>query len=223
MTGETFLAFLRARRSVREFDRRPVAREALARLVEAATTAPSATNRQPWRFTVVTRPALLAEVLAAVRARVDALRGAVARGHHGDDLGDYWDYLWRALETAPALVVPQYRVHPDVLAELLASAGPEAAALAPSADLHVEVCGTSAAVMALLLQAEAERLGACWMSGPVLAEDLLAPLLGIRAPWKMLGIVAVGRPAAPQADATRRRPLAQVVDWLVDGPEDETR
>jgi nitroreductase len=222
MTGEGFLEILRARRSVRSFDRRPVPREALARLVEAATTAPSATNRQPWRFTVVTRPALLGEVLRVVRERVDALRAAVARGHHGDDLGDYWDYLWRALETAPAIVVPQYRVHADVLAGLLSSAGPEAAALAPD-DLHVEVCGTSAAVMGLLLQAQAEGLGACWMSGPVLAADALAPMLGVRDPWRMLGIVAVGHPAAPALEGPRRRPLAQVVDWLAEEPEGETR
>lgn len=216
MTGEDCLRLLRSRRSVRAFDARPVPREALARLIEAATTAPSATNRQPWRFTVVTRPPLLAELRATVRARVETLRDVVRQGHHGDDLGDYWDYLWRALETAPALVVPQYRVHPDLLAELLASGGAPPGTAPDAAALHVELSATSAAVMALLLQAQADGLGTCWMTGPMLAEEPLRALLGIRAPWRMLGVVAVGHPAGPAA-ATRRKALDQVIDWLDGG------
>lgn len=221
MTGDAILELLRARRSVRAFEARPVPRDVLARLVEAAITAPSATNRQPWRFTVVTGGALRAEVVGAVRARVEGLRAVVRQGHHGDDLGDRWDYLWGALETAPTLVVPQYRVHADLLAELLASGGAPPGEVPATAGMHVEVCGTSAAVMALLLQAQAEGLGTCWMSGPMLAEDRLVPLLGIRAPWRMLGVVAVGHPAGPVAP-TRRRPVAQVVEWLEDEGDDTT-
>lgn len=213
MTGDELLALLRTRRSVRAFDGRPVARDVLARLVEAATTAPSATNRQPWRFTVVTRSSLVRDVRAAVQARVEELRAVVRRGHHADDLGDYWDYLWRALDGAPALVVPQYRVYPDLLQELLASGGAAPGELPDTGGMHVELCGASAAVMALLLQAHAEGLGTCWMSGPVLAEDAIGRLLAIRPPWRMLGAVAVGHPAAPAAP-TRRRPLTQVIDWL---------
>jgi nitroreductase len=45
---------IRARRSVRNYDPRPVPREALGRLLEAARQAPSANNLMPWRFIVVT-------------------------------------------------------------------------------------------------------------------------------------------------------------------------
>lgn len=50
------------RRSYRAFDSKPVEEEVLTRLVEAAVTAPSANNSQPWRFITVTDPAVLAEV-----------------------------------------------------------------------------------------------------------------------------------------------------------------
>jgi len=43
-----------ARRSVREFDGRPIPQEVLDLLVEAARRAPSSCNTQPWHFTVVT-------------------------------------------------------------------------------------------------------------------------------------------------------------------------
>jgi len=43
-----------ARRNVREFDGRPVGREHLDRIMEAARRSPSSRNTQPWDFVVVT-------------------------------------------------------------------------------------------------------------------------------------------------------------------------
>ncbi len=50
----TFDAILRNRRSVREYDSRPVAREDILAICEAARLAPSACNSQTWRFVAVT-------------------------------------------------------------------------------------------------------------------------------------------------------------------------
>ncbi len=69
--GEAYLAWLRTRRSVRTCADRPIERAVLERLIGAAITAPSNTNRQPWRFAVVTDPARRAAVAAAVKARAD--------------------------------------------------------------------------------------------------------------------------------------------------------
>ena len=45
------------RRSVRDFDSRPVPREVIERCLLAAGTAPSGANQQPWFFSVITDPA----------------------------------------------------------------------------------------------------------------------------------------------------------------------
>jgi nitroreductase len=45
---------LKTRRSVRSYSERPVPKEALERILEAGRIAPSASNRQPWHFIVVT-------------------------------------------------------------------------------------------------------------------------------------------------------------------------
>ncbi|RPH57981.1 MAG: nitroreductase family protein, partial [Chloroflexi bacterium] len=60
--------FLRSRRSIRKFQPRPVDADVLTRLLETATHAPSAHNRQPWRFAVLTHPgpkSRLSDLLAA--------------------------------------------------------------------------------------------------------------------------------------------------------------
>ncbi len=47
---------IRDRRSVRSYVNKPVERDKIERLLEAARLAPSASNRQEWRFVVVTDP-----------------------------------------------------------------------------------------------------------------------------------------------------------------------
>ena len=44
---------IRKRQSIRDYDDKPVPEEKLKRVLEAARLAPSANNRQPWRFVVV--------------------------------------------------------------------------------------------------------------------------------------------------------------------------
>jgi nitroreductase len=56
---------IRARKSVRSFEDRPVPEETLARVLEAARLAPSAKNVQEWRFVVVTDEALRTRIAEA--------------------------------------------------------------------------------------------------------------------------------------------------------------
>ena len=46
------------RRSIRDFDSRPVPREVIERCLLAAGTAPSGANQQPWFFSIITDPAI---------------------------------------------------------------------------------------------------------------------------------------------------------------------
>jgi len=96
------MAFLATRRSRRSFTPRALPRDLLERLLEAAITAPSSSNRQPWRFAVVTAPARRAAIVDAVRRRTEVLKDIIRRGHHGDDFGNYGDFFFEPLETAAA-------------------------------------------------------------------------------------------------------------------------
>ncbi len=49
------LQLLKTRRSIRKYKATPVEQEKIERCLEAARYAPSASNRQPWEFLIVTR------------------------------------------------------------------------------------------------------------------------------------------------------------------------
>lgn len=213
MTGPEMLDWLRSRRSVRAFTDRPIDRDVLVRVLAAATTAPSSTNRQPWRFTVVRSPALRQRVAQAVADKAAEMKAIIARSHHAEDFGDYGDFFHEPLASAAAIVVPQYRPYPDLIANLIESGGGDPAQFSTASAMQAELCSTSAAIMALLLQAHAEGLGACMMAGPMVAKDELHALLRITEPWRMVGAIALGHPAAAPPGPSRK-PLDRVVDWI---------
>src|SRR3954468_23969995 len=81
---------IRARRNVREYTDRPLAREDLERILEAGRRAPSSQNWQPWTFVVVTDREQLVELAKAWErggrhiARSAATLALVARQPDGD-------------------------------------------------------------------------------------------------------------------------------------------
>src|SRR5260370_8547627 len=65
---DTLATLLQGRRSVRQFQDRPVDHALIEQILEAARWAPSPHGRQPWRFAEITRPQLkelLAERMGA--------------------------------------------------------------------------------------------------------------------------------------------------------------
>ncbi|MET0619221.1 MAG: nitroreductase family protein [Thermoanaerobaculia bacterium] len=63
-----FLARIGTRRTVRDFSAEPVPLSLIENAVRAASLAPSGANRQPWRFVVVSDPAVKREIRVAAEA-----------------------------------------------------------------------------------------------------------------------------------------------------------
>jgi nitroreductase len=59
-----------SRRSVREFRESPVPEDVIEAIVEAGRSAPSALNRQPWKFLVIADRGVIEELSLMARARI---------------------------------------------------------------------------------------------------------------------------------------------------------
>jgi nitroreductase len=60
-----FSEVIRSRESIRNYDQgRPVETDKLTRILEAGRIAPSAANRQPWQFWLISSPAMLSVIRA---------------------------------------------------------------------------------------------------------------------------------------------------------------
>ncbi len=184
LTAETLFNLIKSRRSIRRYRPEPVPPAILQRLLEAATWAPSAHNRQPWRFAVLTRPAHKTRLAEAMGQRLRADRTA-----DGDDPADIERDVARSyarLTGAPVLIVVCLS-----LAEMDVYLDPRRA--------HYEtlMAAQSAAMAAqnLLLLAHAEGLAACWLCAPLFAPDSVRQTLALPEDWQPQGVITLGYPA----------------------------
>ncbi|MGV8949668.1 MAG: nitroreductase family protein [Cypionkella sp.] len=63
--AEAFRDYMRKRHSVRQYSSRPVPEAVVTACIEAACTAPSGANHQPWHFVAISNAAMKAQIRAA--------------------------------------------------------------------------------------------------------------------------------------------------------------
>jgi nitroreductase len=202
------LETIRDRRSIRRFEQTPVSEPLLQQILEAARWAPSAGNRQALRFLVVRDRATIEALAQGVREATAELGSQLRDGLAADTVA--YMKSFEHFSGAPVLVVPIYRQGVDLLR---AGQRPEGGESPPAARELDAISSVSAATMNLLLAAHALGLGACWMTGPLVAEASLAQTLGVPQGWRVAALIPVGYPAETP-EAPRRRPLASLVRHL---------
>lgn len=196
---------IRARRSIRSFTDTPVSEDALKRMLEAAVCAPSASNRQPWRFLVVrdqkVRQQLAERAREAVRTMAADIQPEFAAG--------FLDYgrHFAAFGQAPVLVVALAKA--DETFAALFKEGSAARERLSRLEREGAAISVAMAVENLLLAATAEGLGTCVMTGPLVAAEAFARILPIPDGWAMLCLVCVGHPGG-EAPQLRKKTAAQV-------------
>jgi nitroreductase len=212
---------MQQRRSERQFlaDALPVA--TIEPLLELAASAPSASNRQPYRYMVVSRRETIGALAATVQETLSCGEATppnqVAvddpmRARLGRDFPDYAKHFV-AFSTAPLLVVVFFRAE-NVLRQALA----EAAVDDSVTQVREALSSASAFIMQFLLAAHAAGLGACWMTGPCIAEDRLLEALAVPPGWRLAAFIPVGhcatRSPAPRRRSSQRLRLAEPRDGL---------
>jgi len=97
---------LRRRRTVREFSREPVPLDVVDAAIEAAASAPSGANRQPWRFVVVREPGVKRRIREAAEAEEREFYSRRATREWLEDLEPFGTDAHKPfLEIAPLLIV----------------------------------------------------------------------------------------------------------------------
>ncbi len=199
-TEDALLELLHARRSLRRYRPERPPRALLQRVLEAAIQAPSAHNRQPWRFVVLQEEDDRAGLARAMGERLrqdlqaDGVPGAIIEA----DVGRSYERM----TGAPVLILLCLSMR-----DMDAYPDPQRRA----AEHTMAVQGTAMAGQNLLLAAHALGLGACWMCAPLFCPDVVAAALQLPADWQPQGLVTLGWPA--QTRSRGRRPLDEVLLW----------
>ncbi len=175
--------FLRTRRSVRRYTSQPISEAVVERLLETARWAPSAHNRQPWRFAVITD--------AATKSRLsDAMAAPFRHDLEAERLPK--NEIERRLEKSRSRVLGAPVVF--VLCMDVSEMDTYPDADRQSAERTMAVQSTSMAGLQLLLAAHAEGLGGVWNCAPLFAPDAVVTTLGLPETWEPQGLLLIGVP-----------------------------
>jgi len=197
LTREDLHTFLRTRRSVRRFKAEPIADSVIERILTTTTFAPSAHNRQPWRFAVVTTSVVKQKLGKALTAKMRA--DMQAEGAPDAEIEKRVTNSLRRIDEAPVIIV-LCRDVTDVRADT-----PEEAIMG--------IQSVAAAGMQLLLAAHAEGLGANWICWPLYAQKETQAALSLPDTWEPQAMVIVGYPAE-NPEAKDKKHLEEVVRFM---------
>ncbi|GIV85358.1 MAG: nitroreductase [Candidatus Roseilinea sp.] len=189
------------RRMIRRYTDRPVSREAVIALLEAATRAPSPHNRQPWRFAVLAGAARvrLATTMGE-RLREDLARDGVAPELIARDVSR----SYQRITSAPVCILAcmtlrDMDVYPDDRRN--------------AAERWMAGQAVAAALQNILLAATDLGLGACWMCAPLFCPQAVVQTLGLPSDWEPQALITLGYPADAGTPRDRRR-VEEVTLWL---------
>lgn len=190
---DNLASLIRGRRSVRKYTDRPVSRELIEQIIEAARWAPSPHGRQPWRFVVLTRQAVKAQL--------------------SEDMGETWQQNLRMdgqdeetvnirleksrqrILNAPVIIVPcLYLADMDHY--------PDEKRQADETIMAIQSMG--AAIQNMLLMAYDLGLDGGWMCAPLFCPEVVCSSLNLDKRLIPQALITVGYAAA---DPQRREHL----------------
>lgn len=193
-SADSILALIQTRRSIRRYEDRPVPVDLIEKLLTAAIWAPSAHNRQPWRFTILRSQAVKHRLALAMgdRLRADLSADGVASGLIDADV----NRSYKRIAGAPALILVSLTLedmdsYPDKKRQ--------------QNEWIMAVQSTAMAGQNLLLTAHAVGLGACWMCAPLFCPEVVRDVVDLPANWQPQGLITIGYPAERKTKS--RRPL----------------
>ncbi|MCC6615897.1 MAG: nitroreductase family protein [Anaerolineae bacterium] len=191
---------LLSRRSIRRYRPEPVPRELIEQALTAAIWAPSAHNRQPWRFAVVTEQPTKEALARAMGARLR--RDLEADGVPESTIVQDTRRSYERLTNAPVLIVVSLSMvamdtYPDEHRQ--------------QREYLMAVQSTAMAGQNLLLAAHTLGLGACWMCAPLFVPDVVRGALALPDDWQPQGVITLGFPA--ETKDKPRHPLGESVLW----------
>jgi coenzyme F420-0:L-glutamate ligase / coenzyme F420-1:gamma-L-glutamate ligase len=175
--------FLQTRRSIRRFKMDPVPESTIQNILATATFAPSAHNRQPWRFAVITTQQVkenLANGMAADFERDLRLDGVPLERIQVQIQRSKDRILSAPVAILLCLEMSEMDTYPDEIRS--------------QAERTMAIQSVAAAGLQLLLAAHAEGLGGVWACWPLFAKETIQVTLNLSETWEPQAIFFIGYP-----------------------------
>lgn len=202
--ADNFWDVIYTQRAIRYWQDKPVPRDQIEKIIEAASRAPSGSNSQPWVFVVVDDKATRGRLADALKAIYEGgpLKDMIAQGEQTQDktqrlMMQGARAFFSGLAKAPVIVIPcLYK---------LTSPTPDPGSLEAGSSIYL-------AVQNLMLAARALGLGTVMTTAHALIDGELREATGIPDNAYPVALIPMGYPDA-NFGPTKRKPVSEILCW----------
>ncbi len=181
---------VKTRKSIRKFEREDVDLNQIKKIIEISINSPSGGNAQNW-FTYIIKNK---DILSRMRNEVETVYKKVT----GKDAPGVYAFF----NEAPVVLAVVQKPYIGSLDYVLEKADKNR-----NYDrkfiINPGLQGVSSFITHILLVAHNEGLGACWMTGPLIAKPEIENILEIKSPNNLVALIPIGKPLGRRSKSSR--------------------
>ena len=204
-TGE-FTTLIKSRRSIRNWQDKPVPEQLILDAIELGTWAPNGGNQQNWHFYVILNK-------DTIKAIADAVQSGMSYISSWPEMAQARPAPRMPLSAAPAVIAVGTNQATNPMNEAMAKRAQTDTRAAEmfkwSTTVDSRIQSVSAAIAYLLLALHQMGLGAVWMTGPLpQSKGEIEKILKVPEKMDIVALIPLGYPAeSPTRD---RKPVSEV-------------
>ena len=183
---EILKSICQARKSVRHFSGKEVPEDSIQKIIEIARTSPYASGLMNWDIEVVKSNEVISQMAECIRQKADKISLLVREDLRQGFLNYSKNFTF--FKNAPVIFILTFRVSPVMKAMMGNNA--EAEVMQWERDNFTK--SISCVAMLVLLAAESLGYGACYMTGPLIAQNEIMALLKVRPGREIGAVIPIG-------------------------------
>jgi len=181
---------VKTRKSIRKFKQEDLDLNQVKKIIEISINSPSGGNAQNWFTYIIKNKGILNTMRAEVERIYKKITGKDAPG------------VYAFFNEAPVVLAVVQKPYAGSLDSILEKADKDR-----NYDrkfiVNPGLQGVSSFITHILLIAHNEGLGACWMTGPLIAKPEIESILGIKKPDNLVALIPIGKPVERQSKSPR--------------------
>ena len=181
---------VKTRKSIRKYEREDVDLNLIKKIIEISVNSPSGGNAQNW-FTYIIKNK---DILNRMRGQVETVYKKVT----GKDAPGVYAFFNEAPVVLAVVQKPYIGSIDNILEREDKNRNYDRKFI-----VNPGLQGVSSFITHILLIAHNEGLGACWMTGPLIAKPEIESILGVRKPDNLVALIPIGKPVERQSKSSR--------------------
>ncbi|MCL4497633.1 MAG: nitroreductase family protein [Deltaproteobacteria bacterium] len=191
---------IKTRKSIRRFEKEDIDTSQIIKIIEISSNAPSGGNSQNW-FTYIIKNK---DVLGRMRNGVEKVYKTLIEK---DAPGVYTFF-----NEAPIVLAIVEKPYIGSIDNILEKTDKDRN-FVRKFIVNPGLQSVSSFITHILLLCHNEGLGACWMTGPLIAKQELEDIIGIKSPDNLVALIPIGKPVERHSK-TERKNVSEIIEVI---------